>query len=58
MKDVIFEKTYRGLYVKVTAVDAKTGHEASVFGPAQKGADTALERLALKKLEAILRKHI
>jgi hypothetical protein len=52
--EVYFEFTPYGRSVKVAAIDAATGTEVTVIGPA--GAARAdLERLALQKLRARLR---
>jgi len=40
----------------VTAIDAKTGTEASIVGPAG-GTDTELKRVALAKLQYVLAKQ-
>jgi hypothetical protein len=50
---VYFEFTPVGDVVKVVAIDAATGTEVSVFGPAR-AAQADLERLALQKLRARL----
>lgn len=44
-----------GRYVKVTAVDTRTGIEASIVGDPGRG-DRALRQTALKKLEYLLKK--
>jgi hypothetical protein len=52
-EEVYFEFTPVGGVVKVAAIDAATGTEVSVLGPA--GASQAdLQRLALQKLKARL----
>jgi len=54
-REVYFEFTALGAVVKVAAIDAQTGLEVSVMGPA--GAPRAdLQRLALQKLRARLAK--
>jgi len=50
---VYFEFTPVGDVVKVVAIDAATGTEISVFGPART-AQADLQRLALQKLKARL----
>ena len=50
---VYFEFTAIGTTVKVVAIDAATGTEVSVIGPAS-AAQADLERLALSKLKARL----
>jgi hypothetical protein len=52
-RDVYFEFTTIGTTVKVVAIDALTGTEVSVMGPAG-AAQADLERLALGKLKARL----
>jgi len=51
--EVYFELTYVGAAVRVAAIDAATGREAVVMGPANAAA-ADLERLALGKLKAML----
>jgi hypothetical protein len=51
--DVYFEFTAIGGSVKVVAIDAATGTEVSVVGPAG-AAQSDLQRLALGKLKARL----
>jgi hypothetical protein len=51
--DVYFEFTVIGGSVKVVAIDAATGTEVSVVGPAG-AAQSDLQRLALGKLKARL----
>jgi len=54
-RETFFEFRTIGGFVKVTAIDAATGLEVSIVGPA--GAGEALLRAnALRKLEAALRK--
>jgi len=52
-REVYFEFTAIGGSVKVVAIDAATGIEVSVIGPAS-AAQADLERLALAKLKASL----
>jgi hypothetical protein len=52
--EIYFEFTPCGRSVKVAAIDAATGTEVSVVGPAS-AARADLERLALQKLRARLR---
>ena len=54
-REVYFEFTVVGTVVKVAAIDAETGLEVAVMGPA-KAARADLERLALQKLKAQLAK--
>jgi hypothetical protein len=51
---VYFEFTPIGTSVKVVAIDAATGIEVSVLGPAR-AAQSDLQRLALQKLRARLK---
>jgi hypothetical protein len=51
---VYFEFTPIGTSVKVSAIDAATGTEVSVVGPAR-AAQADLQRLALQKLKARLK---
>lgn len=51
--DVLFEMTQVGQVMKVVAIDAETGQEVSVMGPAYAAAP-ALRMLALAKLKARL----
>jgi hypothetical protein len=52
-REVYFEFISIGSVVKVVAIDAATGTEVSVMGPAS-AAQSDLERLALGKLRARL----
>ena len=52
--EVYFEFTPSGRTVKVAAIDAATGTEVIVIGPAS-AAQADLQRLALQKLKARLR---
>ena len=54
-EEVYFELTRIGASVKVAAIDAATGTEVSVMGPAS-AAPSDLQRLALAKLRARLAK--
>lgn len=54
-REVYFEFTRVGASVKVVAIDAATGIEVVVLGPAQ-AARADLERLALQKLRLRLRR--
>lgn len=53
-REVYFEFIAVGPQVKVTAVDAETGLEVSIVGPARASA-ADLERVALAKLRARLK---
>lgn len=52
-REVLFEFVRLGAYMKATAIDPRTGLEASVLGPPAAG-EAALRRLALRKLEMML----
>jgi hypothetical protein len=52
-RDVLFEFTVVGSSVRVVAIDAASGIEITVVGPAR-AARADLERLALAKLKARL----
>ena len=52
-REVYFEFTAIGATVKVSAIDAATGTEVSIMGPAS-ALQADLERLALQKLKARL----
>jgi len=55
-REVYFEFTVIGAVVKVAAIDAATGVEVSVMGPAS-AAQSDLEKLALAKLKARLKRE-
>ncbi|HEX2653167.1 MAG TPA: serine hydroxymethyltransferase [Xanthobacteraceae bacterium] len=55
-REVFFEYTVIGSAVRVAAIDAVTGIEVTIMGPAN-AAQSDLERLALAKLKARLAKH-
>lgn len=52
-REVIFEFLRLGSVVKVTAVDAATGVEASIVGDPAAG-EPALKRLARRKLDYVM----
>ena len=56
-REVYFEFTAIGRNVKVAAIDAATGTEVVVMGPAS-ASQADLQRLALRKLEAKLKSEI
>lgn len=56
-RDVYFEFTAIGATVKVSAIDAATGTEVSIMGPAN-AAQADLERLAVQKLKARLNRDL
>lgn len=53
--DIIFEITPIGNTVKVTAIDAETGVEVSIQGPATAGQET-LKINAVRKLKYMIEK--
>ena len=54
--DVIFEFIQQGAYMKVSAVDARTGFEVSIVGDPQ-WSQRALEAIALRKLRYMQQKE-
>ena len=52
---MIFEFISIGSYVKVSAVDTRSGTEVSIVGDPTRG-ETALRRVALRKLENVMKK--
>lgn len=57
LDEVLFEFIVQGKYVKVTAIDPKTGIEASIVGDPRMS-KTALERTATRKLQYVIRKGL
>ncbi len=55
-REVIYEFLRRGAAVKVTAVDAATGIEATIIGDPAAG-EAALMRLARQKLDYVMGKR-
>jgi hypothetical protein len=55
-REIYFEFTAVGSVVKVAAIDAQTGLEVAVMGPAG-AAQADLQRLAVQKLKARLAKR-
>lgn len=55
-REVLFEFTAIGSVVKVVAIDAATGFEVSVMGPAH-ASRADLQQLALAKLQSRLASH-
>ncbi|PWC85712.1 hypothetical protein TSH100_14070 [Azospirillum sp. TSH100] len=53
--DVLFEFQRVGSYLRVTAIDAKTGVEVTVAGPAT-GSQELLKRTAINKLRFVQNK--
>lgn len=53
--DIILEFIAQGSYVKVTAIHADTGIEATIVGDAHAGRKV-LENLAIRKLEYVMKK--
>ena len=54
-REILFESTRIGHFVRVTAIDAATGIEAIVQGPASARPDE-LQRLAANKLRYVMEK--
>jgi hypothetical protein len=52
---VILEFINIGAYVKVSAIDTRTGMEVSIVGDPRRG-EPALRRIALRKLERAMEK--
>ena len=55
LPEVLFEFVQQGNYVKVMAVDPKTGIEIAMVGDRRSGKQT-LEKLAIQKLKYVIRK--
>lgn len=55
-REVLFEFRQIGTIVKVTAVDAITGTEVCIQGPAGAG-EAVLKQNALKKLDYVMKKE-
>jgi hypothetical protein len=55
-REILFELTRIGNAVKVTAVDAATGVEASIVGAPTMG-EEMLKRNALRKLDYVLKRR-
>jgi hypothetical protein len=53
--EIFVEFIVQGAVVKVTAIDSKTGTEASIVGPAN-ASRAALQAAAVRKLEYVLGK--
>ena len=53
---MIFEFISIGAYVKVSAIDTRTGTEVSIDGDPRRG-EVALRRVAMRKLERALEKN-
>jgi len=56
MDDVVIEFVQQGRFVKVSAVDMKTGQEAAIVGDA-KASQSTLKQLAIKKLNYVMQKN-
>jgi len=54
-REVLFEMSRVGAYVKVVAVDAKTGTEISIVGPASAPPEV-LKRQAVNRLLFVLKR--
>ena len=55
-KEILVEFTVQGNFVKVTAIDAATGTEATIVGPAS-APQAALKANVLQKLNYVLKKQ-
>jgi len=55
-REIYVEFVVHGNTVKATAIDAATGAEASIVGPANAGRE-ALSQAALRKLKFVLEKN-
>ena len=55
-REILFEFNQIGRSVKVTAIDAKTGTEASIVAPAG-ASDAELKRVAIAKLKYVMDKQ-
>lgn len=53
----IIEMIQQGAYVKVSAIDTRTGAEASIVGDPRAGQER-LSQLAIQKLEYVLKKGL
>ena len=53
---VILEFLHVGRYVKVSAIDTKTGTEVSIVGDPTQG-EAALQRVAIRKLHYVMNKN-
>lgn len=54
--EIYVEFVVQGAFVKATAIDSKTGKEASIIGPAN-ASRADLSQAALRKLEYVLKKR-
>jgi hypothetical protein len=54
--EILFEFLRMGKFMKAIAMDANTGTEVSVFGPA-KGCNELLKRTAVSKLRMVMSKE-
>jgi hypothetical protein len=52
---VILEFVHIGRYVKVSAIDTKSGMEVSIVGDPAQG-EAALQRVAIRKLQYVMNK--
>jgi hypothetical protein len=55
-REILFEFTAQGAFMKVTAIDPETGDEVSMVGPASAPRAT-LQAAALQKLRYVQRKN-
>ncbi|MFT6580304.1 MAG: DUF6898 family protein [Alphaproteobacteria bacterium] len=53
---VILELVHIGRYVKVSAIDTKSGTEVSIVGDPAQG-EAALQRVAIRKLQYVMNKN-
>ncbi len=54
--EIFVEFVVQGTVVKVTAIDSKSGTEASIMGPAN-ASRAALQDAAIRKLDYVLKKQ-
>ena len=55
-RDIILEYIQQGSYIKVSAIDARSGFEVSIVGDA-KLSQKQLDRAAIRKLEFMMKKR-
>ena len=55
-REVLFEMSRVGAYMKIVAIDAQTGTEISIMGPAN-APQEALKRQALNRLIFVLKRR-
>ena len=54
--EILIEFVVQGIFVKATAIHAKTGREVSIVGPAS-SPRAALAQAAARKLEYVMKKE-